>query len=264
VVDHENAVDLTLPILREELDLHPLETTKKPSTYYDRRLYIYNIPWEADEKQLTDYLNKFTKVEDVTIVREKDGKSRGFGFATCSDKESANRILKLAHQMGKRALTIKRAYPEKDFVKKKKSKSSGSPNRKPMPQFNLPVNDSGCPHLLFANVSAQHKDFKPKCDACGSSQRFYVWQCSNCQLSLCKICKDKLEEISRQDNLICAHNGAFYRTGSTDDGVLNIDYEGTCDVCGHGCPDTVWNCSLCHKKFCSKCKNLIAGERPNI
>jgi len=226
-------------------------------------LYIYNIPWEADEKELTDFLNKFTKVEDVTIVREKDtNKSRGFGFATCPDVESANRILKLALQMGKRPLTILPAEPEKLPPKKKpKYLKSGSPPRKTTPQPSIP-DDSGCPHLLFVNVTSTHKDFRSKCEGCGTLQKLYVWQCSNCQKSLCKTCKESLEEKYRQDNLLCPHNGGYYRTGLTDGtGVPNIDYEGTCEVCGHVCPDTVWNCYLCNKKFCSKCKNLlIRGE----
>jgi len=161
--------------------------------------------------------------------------------------------------MGKRLLTIKRAIPEKDFVKKKSKSHRKYPKDTPQ----QPIPENGCPHLLFVNVTSTHPDFKAKCDICSSSQKLYVWQCSNCQLSLCKTCKDRIDEKSRQENLVCQHAG-FYRTGSTDDGVLNIEYEGTCDVCGHGCPDTVWNCALCHKKFCSKCKNLITGEKSQI
>jgi RNA recognition motif-containing protein len=246
-------------------------------------LFICNIPWESEEKDLAEYLNKFTTVKDVMIARDKEtNKSRGFGFATCADVESANRILKLSHQLGKRILTISKATPEKirgfqnSTNNSKKSSRNGSsansrsPKRNANPTLQNPISsifpNSDCPHTNFVNVTSQHPDFKPKCDACSLDQTIYIWECSYCKISLCKTCKEKLEEernLKSKPANNCPHNGGYFQTASFEEatGDLNINYEGTCEGCGNDCPNHIWNCSMCKKKFCNHCKKLNTGKQ---
>lgn len=52
-------------------------------------IYLGNIDFNVQEDQLADMFGKFGEVESVKIIRDKDGKSKGFGFVTMPNVEEA-------------------------------------------------------------------------------------------------------------------------------------------------------------------------------
>ncbi|PIA51541.1 hypothetical protein AQUCO_01100415v1 [Aquilegia coerulea] len=51
------------------------------------RLYVGNLPWEADDVRLEQAFSEYGKVVDARVVYDREtGRSRGFGFVTMSTK----------------------------------------------------------------------------------------------------------------------------------------------------------------------------------
>lgn len=57
------------------------------------RIYVGNIPWDAQETQLYETLGKFGEVVDVIIPRWPNGQSKGFCFVEFDKRISANNAL---------------------------------------------------------------------------------------------------------------------------------------------------------------------------
>jgi len=57
------------------------------------RVFVGGISWKADEKSLTDFFTSFGKVSSCKIIMDKiTGKSKGYGFITFENEESANLV----------------------------------------------------------------------------------------------------------------------------------------------------------------------------
>jgi RNA recognition motif-containing protein len=52
------------------------------TTTTSMRLHIAGIPYDVDVHDLRELVEPFGRVTDVHIPRERDGRSRGYGFAT--------------------------------------------------------------------------------------------------------------------------------------------------------------------------------------
>ncbi|KAJ5248068.1 hypothetical protein N7524_012028 [Penicillium chrysogenum] len=66
------------------------KTARTGPRYEGREIYVSNIAWDANEKDLRELFSKFGEIEKILIERKITGGSRGFGFVTFSTKDAAN------------------------------------------------------------------------------------------------------------------------------------------------------------------------------
>ncbi|KAK6947416.1 RNA recognition motif domain [Dillenia turbinata] len=58
-----------------------------------RKLFVLNLPWSLTASDIKDLFNQCGTVTDVEIIKQKDGKSRGFAFVTMSSAEEAQEAI---------------------------------------------------------------------------------------------------------------------------------------------------------------------------
>lgn len=77
------------------------------------KLYVGNLPWSVDDSALKELFSSYNPEEAVLIKDKYSGRSKGFGFLTMSDDESAKKAI--SEMNGKevegRALTVSEARP---------------------------------------------------------------------------------------------------------------------------------------------------------
>ncbi|CAG7947863.1 unnamed protein product [Penicillium nalgiovense] len=66
------------------------KTARSGPRYEGREIYVSNIAWGANEKDLKELFSKFGEIEKILIERKISGGSKGFGFVTFSTKDAAN------------------------------------------------------------------------------------------------------------------------------------------------------------------------------
>lgn len=55
------------------------------------RIYVGNLPWEADSSRLEQVFSEHGKVIDAKVVYDREsGRSRGFGFVTMASEAEVN------------------------------------------------------------------------------------------------------------------------------------------------------------------------------
>ena len=58
------------------------------------KLYVGNLPFTVTQEALKELFAKFGDIEEATIISDKfSGRSKGFGFVTFSDDESAKKAI---------------------------------------------------------------------------------------------------------------------------------------------------------------------------
>lgn len=75
-----------------------------PST---RRLMVRNIPFCTKDEQFIKYFETFGEIEDGIIVREKEGRSKGYGFITYKFVDSVKACLKSSHTIENKELQVR-------------------------------------------------------------------------------------------------------------------------------------------------------------
>lgn len=59
-----------------------------------KKLYVGNIPYQAEEKELQDFFATIGEVESVKIIIDQQtGHSKGFGFVEMASEEDAKRAI---------------------------------------------------------------------------------------------------------------------------------------------------------------------------
>lgn len=82
-----------------------------------RRIMIRNIHYSTTDEEFTMHFAQFGPLEDAAIVREKCGRSKGFGFVTFKDIDSMKRCLQSSLHLGGRKLFVKvAADPFSEFL----------------------------------------------------------------------------------------------------------------------------------------------------
>jgi RNA recognition motif-containing protein len=64
-----------------------IQEGKEPKHVGDCKLYVGNIPFTCHEDDLFEVFSQIGEVGEVNLVRDDDGKIRGFGFITMRTKE---------------------------------------------------------------------------------------------------------------------------------------------------------------------------------
>lgn len=59
------------------------------------KVFVGGLSWNTDQESLANHFSKFGNIEEATVITDREtGRSRGFGFVTFSDAESADRSVK--------------------------------------------------------------------------------------------------------------------------------------------------------------------------
>lgn len=77
------------------------------------KLYIGNLPWKLDDSALKELFAAYN-VEEANIISDKfSGRSKGFGFVTIADDESANKAISEMNdkEIEGRAIKVSEARP---------------------------------------------------------------------------------------------------------------------------------------------------------
>jgi RNA recognition motif-containing protein len=57
------------------------------------KIYVGNLPFSVDESKLKELFSSY-ETEEVTLIKDKfNGRSKGFGFVTISDEDSAKKAI---------------------------------------------------------------------------------------------------------------------------------------------------------------------------
>ena len=81
----------------------------------NRKLYVGNLPYQSDERELQELFGQFGSVESVRVMRDMaTGRARGFAFVEMSTEEAAQAAAARlnGHQLGGRTLTVNEARPK--------------------------------------------------------------------------------------------------------------------------------------------------------
>jgi RNA recognition motif-containing protein len=84
-----------------------------------RKLYVGNLPYQTDEKELQELFGQYGSVDSVHVMRDMaTGRARGFAFVEMTtDEEAQNAADRLnGHQLGGRTLTVNEARPKPSFA----------------------------------------------------------------------------------------------------------------------------------------------------
>lgn len=120
---------LAAPLSKEQLiDLVARASTLSPAVFKmvqstalatpaARRIMVRNINYGTSDAQYTAHFAQFGPLEDAAIVREKNGRSKGFGFVTFANIESMRRCLGSPLHLDGRKLFVKvAADPFSEFL----------------------------------------------------------------------------------------------------------------------------------------------------
>jgi len=66
---------------------------KTPKFLGNKKLYVGNIAFECHEDDLYEIFGKCGEVGDVSLVRDEEGKNRGFGFITMRTDEDGDKAI---------------------------------------------------------------------------------------------------------------------------------------------------------------------------
>jgi len=80
----------------------------------DRKLYVGNLPFSADEDEVRALFSQQGTVETVRIITDAYyGRSKGFGFVEMASPEEATAAMEALNgtEMGGRALRVDKARP---------------------------------------------------------------------------------------------------------------------------------------------------------
>jgi len=77
------------------------------------KLYVGNLPWSVDDGALKEMFSSYG-VEEAVLIKDKySGRSKGFGFVTINDDDSAKKAIADLHEkdVQGRPLTVSEARP---------------------------------------------------------------------------------------------------------------------------------------------------------
>lgn len=93
---------------------------------FRRKLFVVNLPWSYSVDDIKKVFGECGTVTDVEIIKEKDGKNKGFAFVTMENGEQAQAVIDKfdCHELLGRIIRIEFA---KRFKKTKRPPAPGLP-----------------------------------------------------------------------------------------------------------------------------------------
>ncbi len=78
------------------------------------KVYVGNLPWSVDDAKLKEMFAEFGEITEATVIKDKySGRSKGFGFVTFADDESAKKAISemSEKELEGRAIKVNEARP---------------------------------------------------------------------------------------------------------------------------------------------------------
>lgn len=99
------------------------------------KIYVGNLPFSIDDKKLESLFSEYGSVEEAGVIKDKfSGRSKGFGFITINDEESAKKAISEMNEkeVEGRKLTVSEAKPREEGERPRRSFNSnrGSSNQR--------------------------------------------------------------------------------------------------------------------------------------
>ncbi|KAI6147918.1 hnRNP A1-gamma isoform [Pisolithus tinctorius] len=105
-------------IATHETDRSRTDRPIRPSEMKDEgKMFIGGLSWDTTDEGLKKYFSQFGKVDACTIMRDPDGRSRGFAFLTFEEPESVNAVLAREHTLDGKTIDPKRAIPREEHLR---------------------------------------------------------------------------------------------------------------------------------------------------
>jgi len=120
----------TLPGCRHPLQVKPADSETKVE---NRNLFLGMLSRSCDDDELKEMFSKFGTIENLTILKTSDGKSKGCGFIRFSARQEAQNAIREMHnsltmQGCSKALVVKLADSENDKNAKRASRENPRDN----------------------------------------------------------------------------------------------------------------------------------------
>jgi len=90
---NDNFEMVPLPDPDKERISQNIKEGKHPGFVGDAKLYVGNIAFECHENDLMEVFSEFGDVGEISLVRDEEGRNRGFGFITMRTKEDADKAI---------------------------------------------------------------------------------------------------------------------------------------------------------------------------
>lgn len=79
-----------------------------------KKLFVGGVPISLNNPEFKKYFEQFGAVSEAQVMTERDtGRSRGFGFVTFQDEETAEKVLSVQHSIQGKPVEVKKAEPKK-------------------------------------------------------------------------------------------------------------------------------------------------------
>lgn len=79
-----------------------------------KKLFVGSLDWNTTEDELKAFFAELGEVEEAIIIKDFQGRSKGFGFVTYADDAAADKaIAELdGKELGKRTIVVNEARPK--------------------------------------------------------------------------------------------------------------------------------------------------------
>lgn len=82
-----------------------------------KKLYVGNLPWSVKNDQLKELFAQYGEITDAVVISDRmSGRSKGFGFVSFADEESAKKAVEEMNgkEVDGRKLVVNPARPKAD------------------------------------------------------------------------------------------------------------------------------------------------------
>lgn len=80
------------------------------------KLFIGSLPWSISSEALAELFSQYGEITDAVVISDREtGRSKGFGFVTFSNEESAKAALEMdGREVEGRSIIVNIAKPRED------------------------------------------------------------------------------------------------------------------------------------------------------